>query len=193
MRALQQELQSLRAPKPAAPPSDERTDAIKQELFKLVPELQWLTKLDQEQISQVLQLAPQLQAQGEHYWGAVGNGALRQIRESMEKLYGGQPDAKARRWAETAFIDWVENDPQARQRYIAQDPSLASDFIKSFEAVFLDPIRRKAAVVEEQRGTRRAALPRPGPRTSALGSQTEKPKTEDERHEAAWAALHAQR
>jgi hypothetical protein len=163
-------------------------------LTRLQNELQAVRAPKLDQVQQLLQVAPQLQAQGEHYWSAVGNGQLRQIRESMDKLYGGQPDAKARRWAETAFIDWVENDPTAKQRYIQQDPNLASDFMKSFEAVFLDPIRRKAVVVEEQRGARRAALPRPGPRSAALGQgPPAQPKTEDERHDAAWAALNAQR
>lgn len=189
---LQNELQAVRAPKQPAAPPDERSEAIKQEFFKLFPQAQQLFELPLEQVQQLLQVAPQLQAQGEHYWSAVGNGQLRQIRESMRNLYGGQPDAKAQRWAETAFIDWVENDPAAKQRYIAQDPALASDFMKAFEASFLDPIRRKAVVVEEQRGARRAALPRPGPRTAAMGQgPPAKPKTEDELHDAAFAALNA--
>lgn len=194
MTRLQQELQTLRTPKPPAAQPDERSEAIKQEFFKLFPQAQQLFELPLEQVQKLLQVAPQLQAQGEHYWGAVGNGQLRQITESMTKLYGGPPEGKALRWAQTAFIDWVENDPAANQRYIAQDPSLASDFMKAFEASFLDPIRRKAVVVEEQRGTRRAALPRPGPRTAAMGQgPPAKPKTEDELHDAAFAALNAQR
>ncbi len=188
---LQRYQQFVERSQPASAP-DPEGDAIKQQFFKLFPAAQKLFQLPPEQLEQLLGTAPQFQAQTEHYWTTVGQNVLRQLEQSMTKVYGGQPDAKARRWLETAFIDWVQNDDQAKARYINQDPTLVGDFWQSVESLMLEPVRRSAIASEQRRSDRRSRLPVPGVGTQALGKgPAGKPKDEDELHERAFEAFEA--
>jgi hypothetical protein len=188
---LQQEITKLQ-PKPAAPAPDPEADAIKQQFFKLFPAAQKLFELQPDKLEQLLGAAPHWQAQTEHYWTNVGANYLRQLEQSMHTVYGGAPDAKARRWFESAFIDWVNNDPEAQNRYIQQDPNLVSDFWKQAEQLMLDPVRRSAIAAEQRKADRRNRLPAPAGSTQALGKgPAAKPKDEDELHERAFEAFEA--
>jgi hypothetical protein len=188
---LRQQIESLQ-PKPAVAAPDPQTEAIKQQFFKLFPAAEKLFGLQPEKLEQLLGAAPHWQAQTEHYWTNVGQNTLRQLEQSMHTVYGGPPDAKARRWFESAFIDWVNNDPEAQNRYITQDPTLVADFWKQAETLMLDPIRRSAIAAEQRKADRRSRLPSPGVGTQALGKgPAAKPKDEDELHERAFEAFEA--
>ncbi len=193
VQALRDEVARSRTPKPAPPPPDAEADAIRQQFFKLFPAAEKLFGLPVDRVAELLDQAPHLNAQAEHYWSTFGAHMLRSLDERVRQAYGGAPDAKARRWIEVGFIDWVENDPTARQRYLAQDPSLVSDYWTFIDGTVLAPARRSALATEQQRATKRAALPSAGPRTQPVGTPPPTPKDEDELHAAAWAALQAQR
>ena len=189
---LQYELQNARQPKPQATEPDPETEHIKAQFFKLFPQAQKLFGLQPEHLEALIGAAPGFQAQTEHYWTTVGHNYLRQLEQSMQKVYGGQPDVKARRWIESAFIDWVQNDDQARNRYINQDPNLVAEFWQSVESLMLEPVRRSAIAGEQRRSDRRARLPIPGAGTQALGKgPAPKPKDEDQLHERAFEAFEA--
>jgi hypothetical protein len=195
LRILQSELDRARAPKPAPQQTNAEHEAIRARLFEIAPQLKDLLDLDTRELKEMLSQRPQVEAHTQHYWTVVGAGALRQIRGGLEKLYGGKPDPFVQEGVETTFANWLKNDPEAFQRYIQQDPDLVPGFLKRYESLALDPIRRQALVSEQQRAQRRANLPPSGPRTSQLGAgqKKEKPKTEDELHEQAWEALTQQR
>jgi hypothetical protein len=187
---LQYELQTARTPKPPAEEPDQESEQIKAQFFKLFPQAQKLFQLPPDHLEALIGAAPGFQAQTEHYWTTVGHHYLRQLEQSMHKVYGGQPDVKARRWIESAFIDWVQNDDQAKARYINQDPNLVAEFWQSVESLMLEPVRRSAIANEQRRADRRSRLPIPGVGTQALGKGPQKPpKDEDELHERAFEAF----
>lgn len=192
IQRLQGELRAVNQPKPPAEAPDPQAEQIKAQFFKLFPAAEKLFSMQPEKLEQLLQQGPQFQAQTEHYWTTVGGNYLRQLGESMQKVYGGTPDAKARRWVENAFIDWVQHDPQATTRYLQQDPALVADFWQSVESLMLEPVRRSAIANEQRRADRRSRLPVPGQGTQALGKgPANKPKDEDELHERAFEAFEA--
>lgn len=181
-------------PQPTQPPPDPQAEAVKAQFFKLFPAAEKLFGLPPDRLEALIASGPHWQAQTEHYWTTVGQNYLRQLEQSMHSVYGGAPDVKARRWFESAFIDWVTNDPDAQSRYISQDPNLVSDFWKQAESLMLDPIRRSAIAAEQRKGERRDRLPKPGVPTQALGrGAPPKPKDEEELHERAYEAFEAQR
>lgn len=154
------------------------------------PFLGRLLKQNPDQFFKVLEQGPQMEAQTEHYWTNVGGGYLRSLQAQASKIFGPELDPFARRAIETGFIDWIENDPEAKRRYLATDPTLVEDYWKQYESRVLDPVRRKATVPAVERGERIRRLPSSGPSTQALGKgPPAKPKTEEELHDAAWNAL----
>lgn len=177
------------------PPVNAEAEAIKRQLFELVPELKALAGIPADKLQGLLQMAPQLEAHTKQYWTNVGGHTLRQLHDAMEKAYGGPVDAKARTWVQAAFTNWLENDQDAYARYINQDPSLAQEFFANFQKLMLDPIGRSALAREQRRAETRRGLPNAGPRTTvqANGNPPTKPKDDDERGALAWAAFQQQR
>ncbi len=191
---LQQELHNARNPRPAPTAPDPEQERIKEQFFQLFPNAKQLFALAPDKLESLIGAAPQFHAQTEHYWTNVGQDYLRQLEQSMQKVYGGSPDAKARRWIETAFIDWIQNDDAAKQRYLSRDPGLVGDFWQSVESLMLEPVRRSAIAGEQRRSERRSRLPVPGTGTQTLGKGPgPKPKDEDELHERAFEAFEASR
>lgn len=195
-RSLRAEL-ARRSQPPAAPPAavNAQDEEVKSAFFKLFPAAKALFDLPAEKLSHALDRMGQHEASFEHYWTNFGSTALRALRGGIQKTYGAQPDPVAGRFVDAAFIDWLENDQDAKQRFFTGDPELVDDFLKKFTSSLLDPIRRTAVAAEQQRITRRDALPRATPRGGTLGANgaPQKPKTAEELHEQAAEAFIASR
>lgn len=176
------------------PQDDAETRAIRDQFAKMFPNLAKLNDFDPEQLSGLLQQAPQQQQQWEQYWTNVGQNTLRTLQSKITEIYGDKTDPVTRSVFESAFISWVERDPQARERYLSQDPSLVEDFWKRTNAAVLDPVRKSAAAQVSQRVDRIGRLPSAAKSNTALPAQKPpKPKTEEDLHDAAWNALSSAR
>ena len=174
---LQRELNTLRsrpAPTPpATPPSapDPAHEEVRRNFYELFPHFKGFEKLKPEQIDGLLGLLerePQREAMFSQYWQNFGRGALRALGAEIKTVYGGDLEPKARRYIDDAYLAWLENDPEAQQRFYEHDPTLASDFIKAYSAALLEPYGRGLLAKEQARAQRRASLPMANPRTNAV-------------------------
>ena len=194
---LQQRLEALEkrsGTQQEKPQDDAETRAIRDQFAKMFPNLARLNDIDLERLNAVLDTQPQQQQQWEQYWTNVGQNALRTLQSKVSEVYGDKVDAMTRSVFESAFISWVERDPEARERYLSQDPSLVEDYWKRMAAHVLDPVRKNAAAQVAQRVGRVERLPTAARSNTALPAQKPpKPKTEDELHAAAWDALNSAR
>jgi hypothetical protein len=188
---LQERLQAgQQAPQQPAPQEDRETALIREQFRKVFPNLAQLDELNPQQLRGLLDVAPQQQQQWEQYWSNVGQNTLRSLGAKISEAYGEKTDPVTRGIFESAFISWVERDPEARDRYLSQDPSLVDDFWKKATAAVLDPVRKNAAAQVAQRVERVQRLPGVPRSTTAVGApRPPKPKTEDDLHDAAWNAM----
>lgn len=195
---LQQRLEALekgggRQAQPA-PQEDRETAAIREQFSKMFPTLAKLNDFDIAKLEEILQTQPAQQQQWEQYWTNVGQNSLRNLQAKITEVYGEKTDPTTRGVFEAAFISWVERDPEARERYLSQDPSLIDDFWKRTTAAVLDPVRKNAAAQIAQRVGRVERLPSAAKSNTALpGAKPQKPKTEEELHDAAWDAMASSR
>ncbi len=172
------------------PQEDPQTAAIRDQFKKLFPKLAAFEDLDPAQIKSLLEAAPQEKQQWERHWSNIGQNTLRTLHSKMTEVYGDKMDPLTRGVFESAFISWVERDPEARERYFSQDPQLVEDFWKRTTAAVLDPVRRSASAQVAQRVDRAQRLPTIPRSTNAIGTpRPPKPKTEEDLHDAAWNAL----
>lgn len=171
-------------------PPEER-ERIRQQFGAIFPELNTLAD-KADALQKLLESMPNVQAQQDYYWQSVGGQFLRSLQEQATSIYGDKLSPMARRQFELGFIDWVENDPRARQRYLAQDTSLVADFWTQYRSHVLDPVRRVAAANLAEQGQRLRRIPQTGPSGPPPGQRPVKPKTEEDLHEAAFAALQNQ-
>lgn len=201
---IERELQRLRSTPQAQPthattqPSDPAADEVRRSFYELFPHMRAFEKVKPEQLDGLLQMLerePERAAQFQHYWSTFGRGALRMLGEKLTPIFGGQPESAARRFLDAAFLDWLENDPEAQNRFFEHDPTLAEDFVKRFDASILDPIRRSTLAKEQERAAKRMALPTSNPRTSAVppNGQAKKKLEGEELHAAAAERFFSQR
>lgn len=188
-QAQQPQVSQARQPGFNVPPAER--ERIRQQFGAVFPELQTLAE-KAEAIQKLLDAMPNVQAQQDYYWQSVGGQFLRSLQEQATNIYGKDLSPMARRQFELGFIDWVENDPQARQRYLAQDTTLVADFWTQYRSHVLDPVRRAAAANLADQSQRLRRIPQPGTATPPPGQRPAKPKTEEELHDAAFAALQSQ-
>jgi len=192
---LREQLEQRAAPQAAPQQQDDpQTAAIREQFKKLFPNLARFEEMNPDQLRGLLEAAPQHQQQWEQYWTNVGQNSLRTLQSKITEVYGEKVDPVTRGVFESAFIAFVERDPEARQRYLSQDPQLVEDFWKKTTAAVLDPVRRNASAQVAQRVDRAQRLPSVPRSTNAIGTpRPPKPKTEEDMHEAAWNAMNASR
>lgn len=186
-RQLQQAQQSASQPKP-----DENAKRIREQLLDVMPELKGILDLAQnaDQLRAAAQMAPNVQELQTQFFNNMGAQAMRTLNAAIDETFKGMkvPDA-TRRGFHVAFIDYLDQVPEAQQRYMQGDMSIAQEWWSAWQKGLLDPFRRGAAVNAQQVAGRVRRLPRPGAGTQSLGTGgPPKPKSEDELHEAAFEA-----
>jgi len=127
----------------------------------------------------------------EQFFNNLGAQAVRTLDGAINATFKGTqvPDG-VRRGFHVAFIDYLDQVPDARQRYMQGDMSIASEWWAQWQKQLLDPYRRSATVQTRESAQRIARLPKAGPSSQTLGAGgPAKPKTEDELHDAAFEAL----
>lgn len=195
LRRRIQALEQQHAPKPAAEPVNPEDDAIRKQLFKLVPSLEKFGSLTPDQVQKLLDSVPFVEQHTQQYWNTVAGGAVRQLTAVFAKTYGAQPSERQVETMRQMLHAHISRDEAAQARYMAQDPTLVDEFWKEYEESFITPIRRTTLAAEEQRAARRANLPAAPTRTHAFGkgAPPKQNMTQDERGDAAWEAIQAAR
>ncbi len=177
---------------------------IKNQLFKIAPflkryetidpdALERFLRLNPEQLDRVInEAAPRSQAFESLYWQRNAHTHLREVESVVRSEYGEQVDPRVVRRFQAAFIDWLETDPEARERYLDGDPTVVRDYWEETTSLMVAPIRDKAsseAVSRAEKVRRLPVMPSRGGPVGQPRRAEKKPKTEDELHEQAWDAL----
>lgn len=186
----------------AAEPESPEVRDIKERFYKVFPQFKVLAdaiEKDPEVVAkmvQALDVVPQVRQDSEQRWVAAGHAALRSLAAEGAKIYGVEAlSPEASKLHQASFINWLEQDPELRQRYMDGDTeALVKEYWQAVNKHMLDPIRRSAAAQAQARGERIRRVPTSGPGTGVVGQGgAPKPKTEDELHDQAWDALQAAR
>jgi hypothetical protein len=208
IRRLQNELARAQQQQPAThqqqpPPRrfedslDPESRKIREDIFKIVPELALLQRFDPDKFDQIVTTLGETAARSEGtektFWTRNANQHLRELDKLVRDEYGANADPKAVRRFQAGFIDWLETDEDARERYLDGDPNLVADYWKETTGLIVEPIRSKTSQEAITRAQRVRGLPVMPKRGGAIGAprrnEKPKPKTDDEVHEQAWDAL----
>lgn len=203
-RARELEMASRYYRQPEAPRSrpdaaalDPETQRVKDAFRQMYPTLAALEErgIDLDQLSRVvspegpIRSFEDLQTQ---IWRNVALTTLRAVDMKVKDTYGGNVKPSTVRHYQTAFMSWVQDDEDRKNRYIENDPNLVDDFWTDTTGDVVEPIRQSATDKIRSRVERVNGLPRFTGRTGPVGAQTKpklKGKTEDEIHDAAFDAL----
>jgi hypothetical protein len=192
--ARQQVAALTNTPGPAQP-SDPQQEALRRELFQLVPGLDKLLSIS-EKLQALAQVDPQdVTGAQEHYWTMMGNQTLRQVEGELCKALGTDKLTPfAQQSVRQSFAVYVQSNPEAASKYASQDPSLITDFVQEYTTGILEPHRRSiTTTVQQPRVAAVSRLPRGGNSTAipGQGRGTLKPTDSDEFHRAAFASIAA--
>jgi hypothetical protein len=194
-------------PEPVALSDEEK--AVKEEMLKLFPNIALLDRLSKELFGEdetvyknlisMGKSAPALARQQQEHWDGVADRACTAALSEVAKLYSADPAKPTKLKDEVAedveetFIRWVGNKkaPERIKRYERQDPTLAADFAKYWEANYVAPHRRQDDAAEHARDVRRRRLPNGGQGGGPQGQPRRKtdPMDEDAVFDGAWKAL----
>lgn len=184
--------------KPAGQPEDPRAARIRESLFGVIPGLKELLE-NREQLLAAAQSGQQWTETNKNYWQGVAARTMGSLHDgaAVALLGAGKAgkdlDAETRADIQSLFIRWVESDQTQQRvgRYEAQDPNLVREFLTAWQARYIDPVRRSAAVTVQQRGQQRAAVPTNGPGAMPPAAKPPQQDNQDEDavHGRGWALV----
>jgi hypothetical protein len=125
-------------------------------------------------------------------WRNVALGALRSVDAKVRDAYGPNVKPSTVRHFQSAFMSWIQDDEDRKNRYIENDPNLVDDFWHDTTGDVVEPIRESTQATLRTRAERVNNLPKFTGRTGPVGAQGKPktlPKTEEELHDAAFDAL----
>lgn len=162
----------------------DEAEAIRQQLFKVAPDLKELIDLKQ-QLMEIAKEKDEWRQQNQHYWQSYNRTQMDKLFKLASDGYGQQLTDPQKRYIAASFVGWAQSDPELVERY-QTDPSLIDDFWKEFSSNFIEPARRVATTTAASRVAQN--LPQDAPpgavRTSA--APVEQPKDLDGRVDRAW-------
>jgi hypothetical protein len=183
IESMQRQLQALTG---VTPQNQSEEDVIRQQLFKVVPQLQKLLEI-QEKLESSVASQEELKAQQTHYWESYNRQQMNSLFKAAEETYGTSLSDGQRNYLKAAFVGWASNDPELASRY-QNDPTLVTEFWKEFSSSFIDPARRQA--VSNTAARVPANLPQDNPSGAVRTSQPLEPaKNADEVVDRAWATF----
>lgn len=181
-------LSGVQAP---AAPVDPEQQAIRDQLYKVVPELKEFLEM-KDKLKELSGVDfKQIQSATERGWTAQGHQALNLLQGKVKAAYGGgDVSPKTVQRVVNAFIADLQHDNEMRDRYEQGDFSVIDEFISDFTGVVLDPFRRTSQAAAAPAARAAARLPRGGGSSAVAGgppAPTVKPSDGDKYHEAAFA------
>lgn len=188
--------------KPAPAAEDPRTLQLRDTIYKLVPGLKEILE-KREALMNVAENAPTWASQNDAYWQTVAVRTMGSVYDGVALLMLGE--GKTRKDLDVEFVEdvrdgflkWCERDKTGQRvaRYEGSDPTLVTDFLKTFGARYVDPVRRSAAATVAVRGAAVSALPVSGAAGMPAASQPPKVDNSDEDavHGRGWAVAQSLR
>lgn len=184
---------------PGSPPEDPRQARLRDTIYGLIPGLKELIEKKQE-LADLMTAAPGMREATQAHWNGVADRAKTALHTGIAHLILGESktgadlDPEMADDVRDAFIRWVEGDRTGQRvaRYESgQETQVVQEYLRTFAARYLDPVRRTAAVAVVRRGEDRARQPQTG--SSALPPAAKPPKpdlsNEDEVHGRGWAVM----
>lgn len=165
------------------PQADPEVEAVRQQFGKLYP---GLAKMEEKvaQLEQLLERAGDMESQQNHYWTSYGRQTVDRLFDQAQTALGAPLSEEGKRMLHASFVGFVQSSPEMTNRY-SQDPSIVDDFVKAFTSNLIDPTRRSAsAVVQQRTGT---PLPQDTPGGLPPSTPGPKPSNLDERAAQGWA------
>lgn len=180
---IQRQLHSLVG---VTPPANPQEDQIRQQFNGLYQDS--LAKLADpkvvERLLQYVEKAPDFEAQTQHYWNTYNTQSLNTLYSKAEEAYGKQLGPVGRASLKASLIEYLNENPEAAERYNNADNSVIVDFWKAFSSELVDPVRRSATAQVVDRVPHGIPQDTPSiPRTSA----PQQPANLDERVNMAWS------
>lgn len=174
---------------------DPQVARIREQMLTVFPELRAVVE-NAQAVSTMIETFPTVQGHMTATNEQLAAAAFSLIDEQLKPVFAdaeGKIPPFAKRMAQQGFIDYLQSDPAAFQRYTRGDKSLVTEWYGRFESDFINVVRRQALAGAQNRGQRVAALPRSGPATSVTPSARppKPPATLDEAIEGAWNSLQA--
>lgn len=168
------------------PPSLSEEETIRQQLYKVVPDLKTLVE-SRAQLEELIKSKDQYQQQNKHYWQSYNRTQMDRLFKTASDSYGNPISDAQKRYLQASFVGWASGDPELEARY-ETDPSIVDEFWKEFSSNFIEPARRIATTSAVGRAPSNLPQDTPsgGLRTSA---PPEAPKDLDGRVDLAWQAF----
>lgn len=177
-------------------PVDPQVTRIREQFMTVFPELRAIVD-NAQAVSTMIEQFPTVQGHMTATNEQLAASAFSQIDEQLAPIFAGE-DGKvppfAKRMAQQGFIDYLQSDKAAFQRYVRGDKSLVTEWFGRFENDFVNVVRRQALAAAQNRGQRVMGLPRTGPATSVTPAARppKPPASLDEAIEGAWNAMQGQ-
>ena len=185
---LEQTQRQLQALAGVSPNPNADTDAVRQQLYQIVP---WLAKLEAraDDLLGLADAAPDLTYQQKWAWHQYGRQTFDRLSTLAEKHLGQPLSQDGKQALQAAFIGHVSASPAMVERY-AKDPTVIDEFWQMLSGGLIDPARRTAAATV-QTATSLRAMPQDRPASAPAPQAAPKPKNMDERLAQAWSTYEA--
>lgn len=175
---------------------DPQVARIREQMLTVFPELRTVVE-NAKAVSTMIETFPTVQGHMTATNEQLAASTFALIDEHLKPMFAGDDGtipAFARRQAQQGFIDFLQSDPKAFQRYTRGDRSLVAEWYGRFQSDFIDVIKRNALAGAQNRGQRVMGLPRTGPATSVTPAARppKPPASLDEAIEGAWNAMQGQ-
>lgn len=176
-----------------ANPGDPESNAIKEQLFKVVPELKDLIEKRERLLKAAEFDFDSVSTDQQQRWAATGHNALRLLTSELKAAYGGQElTPKASAHFQTAFIAHLAQNDELRERFESGDiEGVVKEYVTDITEGVFSPFKRLAAApATDPRQAPARRLPRQGG-GGPVGVQqrTVAPKDGDKFHSAAFDAF----
>ena len=188
-------IDKLKAVFAPAATGDPKTEALRNRLMEVVPELKALAGLNVEELTAALKEIPGLRKAHDRGWETHAERTMSSVYTALAPFVLGA-DGKIDQFTEqqrnvlaNSFRDWCLSDKTGTlvDRYERGDAKLVEEFRDFYASVHHTPAHRASVAAAAGRAAAGATLPRAG-RADATGTPIPKadPANEDAVHDAAW-------
>lgn len=182
---LEQMQKNLQALTGVQPQSADPVREVRDQFGRVYPNL---AKLEDQydKVEQLLNRFPEFEADQEARWTAHATQSLDKLYTLTQDALGGSLSEDAKHTLQSNFVGWLQANPDRASRY-AYDPTVVNEFVKAFTSHFIEPVRRTQAATTIDRAPK--GLPQDAPSGNSITGGPVKPKSLDERGDAAWATF----
>jgi hypothetical protein len=171
---------------------DEEWEAARTLLEKKYPGLAMLSDAQiVTKLQKIFDTSESIQANSDQQWQNQGIRSFKELEALAAKELKADLSPRGKRALRAAFIDYVQSDEEAGERYVTGDTDLIKEFWLDYQKSFIDPVRRSQNASVVERGSR-LRMPRGG-NSAANVPAVKKPDytNEDSVHNGAWDAIKA--